>query len=45
MKDSMTESTKNNDNELISNAEDFTDENGELDAEEFKKSYQNLGDS
>jgi hypothetical protein len=40
MKDSMTESTKNNDNELLPNAEDFTNENGELDAEAFKKSYQ-----
>ena len=40
MKDSMTESTKNNDNELLPNAEGFTNEKGELDAEAFKKSYQ-----
>lgn len=40
MKDSMTESTKNNDNESLPAAEDFTNENGELDAEAFKKSYQ-----
>jgi len=40
MKDSMTESTKNNDNESLPSAEDFTNENGELDAEAFKKSFQ-----
>lgn len=40
MKDSMTESTINNDNEKLPAAEEFTDENGELDAEAFKKSYQ-----
>ena len=40
MKDSMMESTVNNDNEELPAAEDFTNENGELDAEAFKKSYQ-----
>lgn len=40
MKDSMTESTSNNDNKELPAAEDFTNENGELDAEAFKKSYQ-----
>lgn len=40
MKDSMTESSINNDNEKLPSAEDFTNENGELDAEAFKKSYQ-----
>lgn len=39
MKDSMTESTQNNDNNSLPAAEDFTNEDGELDAEAFKKSY------
>lgn len=45
MKDSMTESPKNNDNKSLPAAEDFTNENGELDAEAFKKSYQEGGGS
>ncbi len=40
MKDSMTETVQNNDNKKLPAAEDFTNENGELDAEAFKKSYQ-----
>ena len=40
MKDSMMESTVNNDNKKLPSAEDFTNKDGELDAEAFKKSYQ-----
>lgn len=40
MKDSMTESPANNDNAAIPTAEEITDENGKLNAEKFKKSYQ-----
>jgi hypothetical protein len=40
MKDSMMESTINNDNQKLPAAEDFTNKNGELNADAFKKSYQ-----
>lgn len=45
MKDSMTESVPGNDNALITPAEDLTDEFGKLDAEAFKKSYQNTNEN
>lgn len=40
MKDSMSETTENNDNSLLPNADAITDESGALEAQRFKKLYQ-----